>query len=1220
MPSTYTVNLGIEKPATGEQSGTWGDTTNVNFDILDQAINGAERVTLTSAGSSGSPNALNITNGATSDGRNKWIEFYSSGDLGGSAYVQLVPNDAEKIVFIRNSLASSRSVLLFQGTYNSGRDLEIPAGVDMVVKFDGGGASAATVTDVFTKLRATEITTPTLTATTADINGGTIDNSVIGGSTAAAVTGTAVVANTSLNIAGDGATVTGIKDEDNMASNSATKLATQQSIKAYVDSQVGTVDTWAEVLANGATSGSTNPEVTAGQALKTNTINETSAGSGVTIDSVLLKDDVVNATDVETSSISANDGTASATIANTTGNFTVTNLISNSVDIGGGAIDGTVIGGASAAAGSFTTLGASGAFTGTTGTFSSSVTSTAVNITSSTPIVTFIETDQSNKQYQIGSFGSAYAIHDASNTQFRYVLDTNGNHIFNEGGVDADFRVESDTNTHGLFLDASSNTVGVGLSSPTVVSSTAATSLNVGGIVSVEGILAAHQTNKLILQRSGNVGAVRAYGAGAGDGIFDINVGGGGGSPDQQAATFQATTIVMNDIGADRDFRVESDSNTHAVFVDASTNRVGILNNNPAYAFHVDAEIASSGYYRVDSSSSYNGTALLTLKRNGNTTGDYLQMRDGSNNVFATFDEGGIIFNEVGGDTDFRVESNGNANMFFVDGGNNQVGVGTASALGASLNVLGGITNSTMYDAMVLTGGANSTSGSGARLYISGTANDPISRGTIIEGKMVDNGNTHELSFYVSGNSAVPTRRMTIGHSAVVINEDSLNMDFRVESDSNSHMLFVDAGNNKIGINRSAPAATIDIRQSTNGDTDGILIRPSNETQEMVYSFLGPSTTYFAQYEADSSGSGANNYHVFTVGGTATANELLKLSQTSTVFNEGGIDRDFRVESDGNANMLFVDGGENAVAFGTNSTGAGVHTIRLDGTDVSGSTDGATVTKNAILNLANFNGTTTNNTVMLLGSTSASNLGQIASGIGFTRESSANWGTQLRFYTHPTSTSDLDALDEVARFTTSEFVVNEQSMNYDFRVESDANSHCFFVNAAENQVTMGNTSDALASRALFVKINTYPQQNYATNASINYPTLQLRTAYATGGQTATQIDFRNGADAAVGTIKSTVSSTSYNTSSDQRLKENIVDAPSASDEIDAIQVRSFDWKANGLHQKYGMVAQELLTVAPDAVAVGDTEEDMMGVDYSKLVPMLIKEIQSLRARVADLES
>ena len=45
-----------------------------------------------------------------------------------------------------------------------------------------------------------------------------------------------------MNIAGDGATVTGIKDEDNMASNSATKLATQQSIKAYVDAQLTAED------------------------------------------------------------------------------------------------------------------------------------------------------------------------------------------------------------------------------------------------------------------------------------------------------------------------------------------------------------------------------------------------------------------------------------------------------------------------------------------------------------------------------------------------------------------------------------------------------------------------------------------------------------------------------------------------------------------------------------------------------------------------------------------------------------------------------------------------------------------------------------------------------------------------------------------------------------------------------------------------------------------
>jgi hypothetical protein len=96
MPSTYTVNLGIEKPATGEQSGTWGDTTNVNFDILDQAINGAVVLTLANPGTSGTPNLLEISNGSTSDGRNKWIELTDAGDLGGTSYLRLDPNDAAR--------------------------------------------------------------------------------------------------------------------------------------------------------------------------------------------------------------------------------------------------------------------------------------------------------------------------------------------------------------------------------------------------------------------------------------------------------------------------------------------------------------------------------------------------------------------------------------------------------------------------------------------------------------------------------------------------------------------------------------------------------------------------------------------------------------------------------------------------------------------------------------------------------------------------------------------------------------------------------------------------------------------------------------------------------------------------------------------------------------------------------------------------------------------
>ena len=63
MASSYTANTGIEKPATGEQSGTWGATTNTNFDIIDRALNGVGTITL-----SGTTHTLSTSDGALSDG------------------------------------------------------------------------------------------------------------------------------------------------------------------------------------------------------------------------------------------------------------------------------------------------------------------------------------------------------------------------------------------------------------------------------------------------------------------------------------------------------------------------------------------------------------------------------------------------------------------------------------------------------------------------------------------------------------------------------------------------------------------------------------------------------------------------------------------------------------------------------------------------------------------------------------------------------------------------------------------------------------------------------------------------------------------------------------------------------------------------------------------------------------------------------------------------
>jgi hypothetical protein len=125
--------------------------------------------------------------------------------------------------------------------------------------------------------------------------------------------------------------------------------------------------------------------------------------------------------------------------------------------------------------------------------------------------------------------------------------------------------------------------------------------------------------------------------------------------------------------------------------------------------------------------------------------------------------------------------------------------------------------------------------------------------------------------------------------------------------------------------------------------------------------------------------------------------------------------------------------------------------------------------------------------------------------------------------------------------------------------------------------------------------------------------------HATGIASGTGYAYFLYAGAVIGSItQSGTTAVLYNVTSDQRLKTNIVDAPSGN--IDQIKVRSFDWIADNSHQTYGMVAQELLEVAPYAVHQPQDTKEMMAVDYSKLVPMMIKEIQDLKAEVNQLKA
>jgi hypothetical protein len=112
--------------------------------------------------------------------------------------------------------------------------------------------------------------------------------------------------------------------------------------------------------------------------------------------------------------------------------------------------------------------------------------------------------------------------------------------------------------------------------------------------------------------------------------------------------------------------------------------------------------------------------------------------------------------------------------------------------------------------------------------------------------------------------------------------------------------------------------------------------------------------------------------------------------------------------------------------------------------------------------------------------------------------------------------------------------------------------------------------------------------------------------------------FQNVNAVQIGSISTNNSSTSYNTTSDYRLKEDLKEIKGL-EKLCAIKVYDFKWKGND-ERMDGVIAHELAEILPYAVVGKKDGEQMQGVDYSKLVPILVKAIQELKAEIDELKN
>lgn len=310
--------------------------------------------------------------------------------------------------------------------------------------------------------------------------------------------------------------------------------------------------------------------------------------------------------------------------------------------------------------------------------------------------------------------------------------------------------------------------------------------------------------------------------------------------------------FIFNEAGADRDARFEGDTNPNLLFIDASTDRVGIGTNTPSTRFHVVGDQTISG-------------------------GGMLVVTGGTNSG-----EGNVRLGAA-------ASSIHDSNLVYLENNNMTMGMIASStpAFGASNGPYFALRGNT-YSAI-----------SNQRGIVSISAGD-VSSPAGNEGTISFRTGADALAMQINRDQTVTNYR------GVVINEDGADSDTRIEGDTNPNLFFADASTDRIGIGTNTPGFLVDIVQ------DSVYqMRFEGTEHDDAHGYKLGRSNVDGYFRITGTQGGASGYIL-----TAFEGELLRMLPVGTVFNEGGLDTDFRVESDTVTDAIFLDGANGEVTIG----------------------------------------------------------------------------------------------------------------------------------------------------------------------------------------------------------------------------------------------------------------------------------------------------------------
>ena len=285
MAATYVNNLRVAEPADGDSD--WGSTTNTSLELIGEALGyGTEGIT-----TNADTHASTVADGSSDQARAIYLKY--TGTLDSACTITIGPNTMKRFQIIENATSGSQSIIISQG---SGANVTIGTGAVKAIYLDGAGSGAA-VLDALVDLDLTGTTTAAAVTASGALTGGTViagssnagttvsagDIALKNGGTRSTVKFYCETSNahyaqiqapahssfsgnvtltlpaTTSNLVGDtvtqtltnktltspvlntGVSGTAVLDSDTMSGASATKLASSESIKAYVDASVSSV-------------------------------------------------------------------------------------------------------------------------------------------------------------------------------------------------------------------------------------------------------------------------------------------------------------------------------------------------------------------------------------------------------------------------------------------------------------------------------------------------------------------------------------------------------------------------------------------------------------------------------------------------------------------------------------------------------------------------------------------------------------------------------------------------------------------------------------------------------------------------------------------------------------------------------------------------------------------------------------------------------------------